>query len=129
MLVSAFLILFFAIPPLMLAGPVGLWWLVAGALVSGVARQVFIVLWQTTVQTRVAPEMLSRVSAYDFLGSFALAPLGILFFGYLYEMVGYRVTLLSCAAMIVVTTTALFFVRDVRELRLNDTSPESDKDI
>jgi len=31
--------------------------------------------------------------------------------------------------MIVVTTTALFFVRDVRELRLNDTSPESDKDI
>ncbi len=113
----------------MLAGPLGLWWLVAGAVISGVARQVFIVLWMTTVQTRVAPEMLSRVSAYDFLGSFALAPLGILFFGYLYEMVGYRVTLLSCAALIVFTTTMLFFVRDVRELRLNEPAPASDKEI
>lgn len=92
-------------------------------MVSGIARQLFVVLWRTTVQTKVGPGMLSRVSAYDFFGSFALAPLGIVLFGNLFELIGYRWTMLIYAGMIISTTLAIMAARDIRELRLRDGDP------
>ena len=35
------------------------------------------VLWETTLQRRIPPEILSRVSSYDWLGSLALFPIGL----------------------------------------------------
>lgn len=118
MFVGAICLFFFSIPALMLAAPLTVWFLVIGMTITGIARQIFIVLWQTTLQTKIAPEMLSRVSAYDFFGSFALAPLGIVLFGYLYEVIGFRATMFACAATIILPTFAVLFVSDVRNLRL-----------
>ena len=69
-----------------------------GAFVEGVAGQVFAVLWYTTLQQKIPAHMLSKVRAYDHLGSIALAPLGIVAGGFLFEAIGYRSTLLMAAA-------------------------------
>ena len=46
------------------------------AFVAGIGFEIFSVLWNTALHTRVAPEALSRVSSYDVLGSIALVPVG-----------------------------------------------------
>jgi hypothetical protein len=64
--------------------------------------------------------MLSRVSAYDHLGSVVLAPLGIVAGGLLFEIIGPRTTLLIAAFTIIVPTLAVLAVREVRELTRDD---------
>ena len=60
----------------------------------------------------VLADRLSRVSAYDHLGSIALAPLGIVLAGFLFKLVGSRTTLLLAAAIIIVPTAAVLLVAD-----------------
>ncbi len=72
------------------------------------AGQIFAVLWYTTLQQKVPAHMLSRVSAYDHLGSIALAPLGIVVAGFLFELIGYRTTLWVAAIRVIVPTAAAF---------------------
>ncbi len=88
----------------------------AAAFVSGFAGQLFAVLWYTTLQLKVPADMLSRVSAYDHLGSIALAPLGIVVAGNLYEALGFRTTLIIAALVVIVPTAIVLCVRDVRTL-------------
>jgi hypothetical protein len=64
--------------------------------------------------------MLSRVSAYDHLGSIALAPLGIVAAGFLFEAIGYRSTLLVGVAIGLISTIAALSVRDVRTMTTDD---------
>lgn len=117
MFVGSFLVLSFAIDPLLLAVPLNVWMITAGTFVGGFLGQIFGVLWYTTLQTQIPPEMLSRVSAYDHLGSIGIAPLGIVLGGYLFELIGFRDTLLLCAAFVIVPTLLVLCVREVRELR------------
>ena len=63
--------------------------------------------------------MLSRVSAYDHLGSFPLAPLGIVAFGLIYEMLGHQLSLTLAAALVIVPTLLVFNVRDVRQMTID----------
>ena len=100
--------------PLTLAVPLPAYLVAAGAFVQGVAGQVFAVLWYTTLQQRIPAHLLSRVSAYDHLGSIALAPLGIVVAGFVFEWIGYRATLLIAAVVTVLPSLAAFSVRDVR---------------
>ena len=85
-----------------------------GAVDWGFIASGFGVLWYTTLQNRVPSQMLSRVSAYDHLGSIVLAPLGIVVAGYLFEQLGFRITLLIMAAAVIVPTLLVLCVRDVR---------------
>jgi hypothetical protein len=55
---------------------------------------VFSVLWNTALHTHVDPAALSRVSAYDVVGSIALVPLGELAAGLGVEVFGAPPTLL-----------------------------------
>lgn len=48
----------------------------AAAAVSGIGIAVFGTLWDTALQQHIPAAALSRVSAYDWLGSVALIPLG-----------------------------------------------------
>ena len=107
-------VLFFCGVPLALAVPLPVGLIAAAAFVSGFAGQLFAVLWYTTLQTKIPPHMLSRVSAYDHLGSIALAPLGIVVAGILFESLGHRVTLHIAAASVIIPTLLAFCVRDVR---------------
>jgi len=103
--------------PLMLAGPAPVAAIAAAAFVAGVGFEVFSVLWNTALHTRVAPEALSRVSSYDVLGSIALVPVGEALAGIAADRIGAQAALWLCCAAIVAPTLAVLAVRDVRELR------------
>jgi len=103
--------------PLLLVAPWPVGWIAAGAFVAGAGHEIFGVLWNTTLHTRVASEALSRVSAYDVVGSIALVPLGQVLAGVSVEAFGAPVTLYWAAAAIVLPTAAVLLVPEVRQLR------------
>ncbi|MEZ4279721.1 MAG: MFS transporter [Myxococcota bacterium] len=117
MLVATLTIFLWAPLPVLMTLPAPLPWLAGAAFVMGVAGQLFGVLWYTTLHTRIPPERLSRVSAYDHLGSIVLAPLGVVLAGRLYESIGGPATLWLIVGAIVVPTALVLLVRDVREMR------------
>jgi MFS family permease len=103
--------------PLLLFAPSPLAWIAAGAFVAGFGFEIFNVLWNTALHTHVDPAALSRVSAYDAVGSIALVPLGEVLAGFSVEGFGAPATLLAAAALIVLPTAAVLFVPEVRQLR------------
>lgn len=117
MLVATLSIFLWAPLPVLLTLPAGLPWLAVAAFVQGAAAQLFGVLWYTTLYTHIPPERLSRVSAYDHLGSIVLAPLGVVIAGWLYESIGGEATLWIIVAAIVVPTTLVLLVPSVRTMR------------
>jgi MFS family permease len=98
-----------------LAAP--LWTIVLSAAILGVCFDIFGVLWMTTLQREVPAEALSRVSAYDALGSLMFGPIGLLLAGPAAAAFGARPTLLACAGIIVLATLAALLSPDVRRLR------------
>jgi MFS family permease len=86
-------------------------------LITGAGGEVFSVSWVTTMQQEIPPDALSRVSAYDALGSLALAPVGTLAAGPLLIAFGARTVLYGAALAAAVITTAVFAVPEVRQLR------------
>lgn len=121
MLVGTFCVFFFSLLPLALSVPLTLSLISAGAFVGGVAGQIFAVLWYTTLQKKVPLHLLSRVSAYDHLGSIGLAPVGIIIGGILFETIGARDTLLIAAATVILPTLCVLSVKEVRELSSRET--------
>jgi len=55
--------------------------------VSGAGIGLFAVLWETALAQRIPPHLLSRVSAWDWMGSLALLPAGYLLSGWLSQMI------------------------------------------
>lgn len=104
----------FCLLPLALSLPAPTPIVALAAFIGGVAGQMFAVLWYTTLQKKIPAHMLSRVGAYDHMGSIALAPLGIVVGGFLFEYAGYRTTLLAATALVIVPTLCTIAVRDVR---------------
>jgi hypothetical protein len=129
MYVATCCVFFFAGVPLTLSVPLQVAWVVLAALTGGATIQVFSVLWLTTLQQKVPTEMLSRVSAYDHLGSIALAPLGIVAAGILYESIGYRTTLILAGLAIIIPTALALTVRDVREVTIHYFTGVTDDDM
>jgi hypothetical protein len=102
--------------PLLLIEPAPTLAIAAAAFAAGVGFEIFGVLWNTALHTRIAPEALSRVSSYDVLGSIALVPVGEALAGWGVDRAGVP-ALLWCFAGIVLPTLAVLCVRDVRQLR------------
>jgi MFS family permease len=100
-----------------LALPVGTTVVAAAAFAAGVAVEVFGVNWATTMQQEIPPAMLSRVSAYDALGSFAMAPAGTAVAGPLATVFGTSAVLTVGGVIIVVLTGLVLGVPEVRGLR------------
>jgi predicted MFS family arabinose efflux permease len=67
----------YSLPMFALAIPTPLAVAVAAAFVAGVSLDIFAVLWDTALQQRVPREALSRVSSFDWLGTFALSPIAL----------------------------------------------------
>jgi len=61
--------------------------------------------------------MLSRVSAYDWMGSLALVPLGYLLSGPLGEALGSAEVLAAGAAVATLAVAASLFVREIWTMR------------
>jgi MFS family permease len=91
--------------------------LALGALVFGIGMMFGNTVWESALQRHIRPEALSRVSAYDWFGSMAFAPIGLAIWGPIAAGLGVSETLWLAAAVYLVSTIALLCVRDVRRLR------------
>lgn len=78
-----------------------------GAFIAGLAVDVATVLWETTLQQQVPHGVLSRVAAFDWLGSFALAPLALAVAGPMVALVGLTATMWGAAALAALAPLAL----------------------
>lgn len=107
----------FAIPILLLAVRAPTVWIAAGAVVSGMGLATFGTMWETTMQREVPPAVLSRVSAYDWLGSVALSPIGFALAGPLAASLGVSGALWLGAAWTVAGSAVVLAVPGVRQLR------------
>ena len=117
-LLVATLGMFATAPPLfLLAGPAPAVVLAAVAFGAGFGVELFGVFWDLTMQEQIPPEALSRVSAYDGLGSVIFIPLGAVVAGTLADTIGVAATLVGAGAIVVLTTAAVLFVDDLRTLR------------
>jgi MFS family permease len=100
---------------LALGAPAGA--IAAAAAVSGVGLAVFGTLWDTALQQHVPAAVLSRVSAYDWLGSVALVPLGYALAGPLSSAIGITTTMWLAAGCTVAGSAVVLAVPSVRHLR------------
>jgi MFS family permease len=98
----------------------------AAQAVGGVGMGIFSAVWQTTLQQHVPEEALSRVSAWDWMGSFLFLPLGLIAAGPISDLIGISTTLWIAVAWAVLSTLAVLLVPSVRNLRRLD-APEPDE--
>ncbi|MEE4543863.1 MFS transporter [Streptomyces sp. V4-01] len=105
-----------AIPLVALALALPLWALVLAMLLSGVAIEVFAVGWMLALAQEIPDEMMSRVSAYDWLGSIAIMPLGLALAGPAAAAFGRTPSLWGSATLVVTLTAAVLLLPDVRRL-------------
>lgn len=89
----------------------------AGAFAWGVSIELFAVLWFTALQTHVPREALSRVGAYDAMGSLMFGPIGLALAGPLITAVGLQTGFLIAAAVATAAILGAFVSRSVRRLR------------
>jgi MFS family permease len=106
---SASVIAFGAGAPIVLA--------IAAFVVGGAGVGVFMVFWETALAEHIPPHLLSRVGAYDWLGSYALVPVAYLLAGPLGESLGAPEVLLAGAAAGTLVELAVLSVPAVWGLR------------
>ncbi len=109
------------IPLALLAAHVPVALLAAAGLVSGMSLMYGNSLWESTLQRHIAPESLSRVSAYDWFGSLAAYPLGLALWGPIAGQIGVDPALWLAFALCTAVMLAMLAVPDVH--RLTNASP------
>jgi len=102
----------FPVAFLALEVPVGM--LYASLAAMGVVWGLYDPFWTTCMQREVAPEMISRVASYDYLGSLAFYPAGLALAGPLADAFGVPTVLWGGAAAALGVAIALVAVPDVR---------------
>ncbi|MGW4756902.1 MFS transporter [Streptomyces chartreusis] len=105
-----------ALPIALLAASAPVWLIAVAMFSSGITSDIFGVLWSTTIQREVPEEALSRVSSYDWFGSLAFAPLGLLVAGPAADGIGTQKALAGCAAVILLATCVALLSPQVRKL-------------
>jgi MFS family permease len=118
--VPAFSVLLFA-----LAVPLAVPFDVAAAALGGACLEVFTVSWATTLQQEIPAEKLSRVSSYDALGSFALAPVGTAVAGPLASALGTPVILAAGGALVAILPLLALLVPEIRHMWRNGLTGEA----
>jgi predicted MFS family arabinose efflux permease len=108
--------LVFAVPLALLAAGAPAALLAVGALASGAAMMLGNAVWESTLQRHIPGEALSRVSAYDWLGSLALYPVGLAVWGPVAAAVGFGAALWLAFALQAATTVGLLAVPDTRRV-------------
>ena len=112
------LVLLAAVPALVLlalAAPVTVQVLCEG--IAGVAVTYSTAAWITCLQEHIPAQFLSRVVAYDSVGSIALRPLGMLAMGPLATVIGVSSALVAAAVVVTASCTIVAALPDVRGRR------------
>lgn len=100
-----------------LAVPLAVPVIAVAAFVAGACIEVFEVNWATAMQQEIPPAALSRVSSYDALGSWGLAPVGTVLAGPLALALGTSAVLVAAGVVIILLAVAVLCVPEVRQLR------------
>ena len=90
------------------------------ALGAGFAFALGSVVWDTTLQRKVAPEKLARVASYGWMGAMVFLPAGYALAGPIAMAIGLRTYLVIAAGWIVVSTLFVIRLRAVREVEFDD---------
>jgi predicted MFS family arabinose efflux permease len=114
---------FASVPLVLLASVRSTVVIAVGFVIAGIASEIFGVAWATALQQHVQLDKLSRVSAYDGLGSIVLIPLGYAIAGPVADAIGLKEALWLAAAVSTLSALSTLAVRDVRELRQRDEVP------
>jgi len=114
----------FAAQPFAMALAGGALPVVLGGFAGGLGLMTFNPMWETTLQRHVPTGVLSRISAYEWFGSYLGQPIGYLTAASFAAHIGIRNALLTIGVVQVVTSLVPLFARDVREL---PAEPASDK--
>ncbi|WNN47344.1 MFS transporter [Siccibacter colletis] len=112
--IGVLLVLFCALPLLVLSQHPTTPMLMAAFFVAGVGFGQFGVVWAHSLQTHIPPEKLARVYAWDAIGSFVAIPIGELAAGPLTAQFGILRLLLACAAVVVIATLAAACIPAIR---------------
>jgi MFS family permease len=91
---------------------------------AGIGLALFDVWWSTALAQRVPPAALSRVCAYDQLGSYALLPLGFVSVGFLAEHIGGTTVMAVGGVLGMAVMLMALLPRDTRQLGQPDASVE-----
>ncbi|RKT11993.1 putative MFS family arabinose efflux permease [Streptomyces sp. 1114.5] len=122
LLVGNWGVFLFGMPALALAAAVPLPLLTAAMFLSGVGVTVFGVNWMVALRQEIPAEMFSRVSAYDLLGSNALAPAGTALAGPAAVALGLGGALWTCAVVCQLLSAAVLLDPQVRRLSRRSTA-------
>jgi len=109
--------------PLALGLGAPLYLAIAAAFLGGVAVDILSVIWDTTMQREIPEESLSRVSAYDALGSLMFGPIGLLLAGPAVDLIGVTNALLVSAAITGIASIAALCSPGVRRLEWTALAP------
>ena len=93
------------------------------AFACGAGGEIFAVNWSTAMQQQIPPDLLSRVSAYDALGSLALSPAGTAAAGPIAAAVGLTAALAGGGVLIVASAVCVLSVAEVRHLTRHPPEP------
>lgn len=105
-----------ALPSAALAVPLPVVPLAAVLFLTGASVEVFGVSWMTALHQEIPEDKLSRVSAYDWLGSIGMVPVATALTGPAENTFGRDTALWGCSALVVLLTAAVLTVPDVRRL-------------
>ena len=86
------------------------------AVAAGVGLSLFGVWWETALAQRIPPEALSRVASYDWMGSFALLPPGLVLIGVIADGAGATTVMAIAGAAASVLVLVALLPRETRRL-------------
>jgi hypothetical protein len=92
---------------------------------AGVGLTLFEIWWDTALAERIAPHLLSRVTAYGWMGSLALLPLSFALAGPAGEAVGAATLLAVGGVLAALALVAGLAVRETWTMRTLERSPRS----
>lgn len=94
--------------------------LLLAAAISAAAVESADTFWETTLQEQVPPNLISRISSYDWLGSLAIAPLGYILIGTATHWIGLPSIIIIVSSITVVTHIVVLIPRSVRSIRRSE---------
>jgi MFS family permease len=108
----------FALPTAALALALPAPVIAAGALFAGAASMLANTLWETALQQHIPTATLSRVSAYDWFGSMAFAPVGYAVAGAAGAAIGFSTTMWIVAAFFAFSAPVVAALPSVRDIEI-----------
>ena len=117
LLTGCSLVMVWVLPWILVAVAAPVLVIAAGALLGGFGLMVFNALWESTLQSEIPAESLSRVSAYDWLGSLAFNPIGAALVGPIAAGIGVETTLIACAVIATSVNVWCLTLPGVRRMR------------